>query len=651
MQEADAELYLPVSAGTLRGVLDGSVTLAHALDALSAPEIAALVALARLAKAHRASPERVLATAVRTCALVEREAGLPRLREQVARTLERAAIEAGHRRLPELGIALLDEEDLDGDTFLTASGEWDHGFAARHRERLLAPLVRREGIGRGARLTLEQSRVYRELEAQDDEHLHVQGYAGTGKSSLIRALIDLLEPSGARVLVLAEHQRQLDATPVDTRRSRHVGKSTFAALARRLVPEDLTSPAYMNMLRMERSRTELPDDELVRLLGIRSSGRHDAREVARAVRTTLFVFCRGADDVLDERHLPRVWRRLLDPAARGVVCQHARELWSAIVSRPSRELGPLIRPHHLIKWVALNRWPIPGTWTHVVVDESHDLPGAVRQILAASPQAVATLGDDYQNLGGYVPPLPFAVRAREMTHSVRTGASVEALVNPIIAAHPGGTKAPFHGNRMNRVEIVRYEPSRAAVPESPAAILVGDVWGLFEWVQRVASGGGSVDLMSERQELDRFVKDCIELHANGTRARHLDLLRFDTWTDAAEHHADNPGFQRIDRLLARGYGYRDWSRTYARLAERGASAHSVGLVGNALNREFDTVMLAPGVVGDAHVRSRAAFGSAMYVALTRARRRLIVPETLRSWIEEVAARQGTPLLGSSHAEP
>jgi len=61
------------------------------------------------------------------------------------------------------------------------------------------------------------------------------------------------------------------------------------------------------------------------------------------------------------------------------------------------------------------------TYTHVVIDESHDLPAVVRQILAASPQALATLGDDSQNLRGFVTQPSPLVRHREMTHSVRTG--------------------------------------------------------------------------------------------------------------------------------------------------------------------------------------------------------------------------------------
>lgn len=649
MPEAEASLYLPISEPTLRDVLDEARTLNNVLRDLSPHETASLLLLEGLSKRRddRSPPsERTLADIVRSCRLLALEAGPATLLEHVLSVLSRAGIDAGRRRLPELRIALLDQASVERGEFLSADGRWDHGFAERHRESLAAALVRAETeTGEPTRLTREQSRIFLELRAEDDEPLHVQGYAGTGKSSLIGALIEMLEPSGARVLVLAETRRQLRTAPVDDRRARHVDKNTFDVLADRLMGEDLTSPAYLNLHRRKRSRGELPDEELARLLGIHAEVRFTAAEIARAVRATLFVFCRSDDDELGERHLPRAWRQAFDLTLGAATCQHARALWEAIVSRPAKELEPLIGDHHAIKWVALNRWPIPDPYTHVIVDESHYLPGAVRQILSSSPQAVWTLGDDYQNLGGHTPPARSGVRAREMTHSIRSGEEVEELINPIIAAHPGGTKAPFHGNRMHRVEIVRYDARRARVPQRAAAILVDDTWGLFEWVQRIVSAGANVELMGDHRDLDRFVKDCIELHTRGIRARHRALLRFDSWEQVATHHHGNPGFQRVDRLLARGYGYRDWLRTYARLSRRDTGpTHSVGLIGDTLNHEFDTVMLAPSVLGDERSRRRAAFGSSIYVTLTRARRRLIVPDGLRHWIEALSAPRGSALL-------
>jgi|GEM_PF-2220038 len=62
-------------------------------------------------------------------------------------------------------------------------------------------------------------------------------------------------------------------------------------------------------------------------------------------------------------------------------------------------------------------------------------------------------------------------------------------------------------------------------------------------------------------------------------------------------------------------------------------------------------MLAPDLLGDEATLGRAAFGASMYVALTRARRRLIVPDGLRHWIEESSARDGARRPGGVRPGP
>ena len=69
---------------------------------------------------------------------------------------------------------------------------------------------------------------------------------------------------------------------------------------------------------------------------------------------------------------------------------------------------------------------------------------------------------------------------------MRSGQLIERVVNPIIAAHPGRTKFPFHGNAFNRTEIAYYD--KPEVPDQPAVILVSDTWGLFEWRRRALGG-------------------------------------------------------------------------------------------------------------------------------------------------------------------
>lgn len=80
-------------------------------------------------------------------------------------------------------------------------------------------------------LTAEQSRIYREIKAQLDDPMHIQGYAGTGKSCLIRNLISMFNSKGGQVLILAERQTQIDALKSGIGQMEHVFAKTFARLA------------------------------------------------------------------------------------------------------------------------------------------------------------------------------------------------------------------------------------------------------------------------------------------------------------------------------------------------------------------------------------------------------------------------------------
>jgi hypothetical protein len=167
------------------------------------------------------------------------------------------------------------------------------------------------------------------------------------------------------------------------------------------------------------------------------------------------------------------------------------------------------------------------------------------------------------------------------------------------------------------------------------------MWGLFEWAQRLTSQGVDFELLRTQNDLNMFVSDCIELYQSGTRARHGALFRFDTWESVGDSHHDNAGFQRIDRLLRRGYSFDHWTKVLAKVVGRSPHGYALGLVEDARNREFESVMLTPDVAEQAwgaRASAIGASGSAVYVAVTRAQRWLIVPLRLREWIEEISSR-------------
>lgn len=94
-------------------------------------------------------------------------------------------------------------------------------------------------------------------------------------------------------------------------------------------------------------------------------------------------------------------------------------------------------------------------------------------------------------------------------------------------------------------------------------------------------------------------------------------------------------------MLQKGYRYKHWQTTLAKLTEINSHSYLLGRIEDVRNHEFQTVMLTPEVVSQvwqAKPENIAAVSSAIYVAVTRATQCLILPEQLRNWIEEISTR-------------
>lgn len=632
----DAHLYLPISEQQLSAVLDENVDFEQSIAALGVPQLASLIvlqALPSLPLEQRSRAEVLLSRAIELVNARGAELGMAELRQAMSAELERARLSTGYRLLDDYGIALLEHDFVRWRSYLTENYEWDRGFCDRHRRRLSEPLKKVVLPSGGERLlTSQQSGVYRTVVAQSDDHLHVQGYAGSGKSLLIHALLDLLQSKQRRVLVLAERPRQLQALMAGIDGSVPVDGLTFGQLATLITPPDLIRKGQRGVYYERSSRNPMHDDVMARHLGVHPVGNLSAIQVVRFARRTVAAFCSTGDREIGEQHLPP---GIDDPVTRQVILHHSCELWTATIAPGGGDFRPPLRVAHRIKLAALQQWKIPAKYTHILLDECHDLSKPLLQILDVSRQAAISFGDEYQHLRGRAYSRASSIKRCLITHSVRSAQAIESIANPLIRSHPGETKELFLGHRRFRAEVTYY--SAPKVPTRPAAVLTQDWWELFDWTQRLATGGRVIRLLSDFARLVQWVEDCIELYLHGTRPRDASLFRYHSWDDARRALGWHRGFQRMDELLQKGYRREHWSKTARHVDPHTVDGYALGLIEDVRNLEFPEVMLAPNVVADLWSETpsvRATAGSLVYVAVTRAQHRLLVPQTLRDWIEE-----------------
>ena len=147
MIKTKADLYLPISQQFLTQLTDRSAdNLEKAISSLSVSQIASLLLLQKLPKnqdKHPAYLERALAAIIDSLDSQWKTNGLSPIRVEVISALNFKNIEEGSQLLSSLKIALLDEETIKDQNYLTPEGKWDYTFNERYSEQVMKFLVRK----------------------------------------------------------------------------------------------------------------------------------------------------------------------------------------------------------------------------------------------------------------------------------------------------------------------------------------------------------------------------------------------------------------------------------------------------------------------------------------------------------------------------
>lgn len=622
--------YLPLSDSLATALAQG---MPLAEQRLSRCEVAALLFLQHLPTLNRANLAP-LALQRQFAGLLQQPPG--HLQRTLAAHFDAGAFGHGLLVSGACGIALMDQASVERQAYLQPDGRWDYDYAARfaERETPLRHTFTHQG-GTGPRVSDHQFRLLRTLQANPGDSVEAQAHAGTGKTHLLGAILEHL--GEGRCLFLADTEAKL--API-RERFPQAATRTFLALAAETVERSLGWAFAPYRSRPDYTMTTA---DVAQALGLPEVYPYSPAQVAAICRGTVVKFCASAQSVLDLAHLPKAYQWLEEPA-RQVLVRHARRLWDALFQPPQAGVSLPIRSAHWIKRMALSREVISERYSHVLIDEGHDLTAPLVQILDRSPQAVITLGDRYQNLAGVTVSHAAAIRHRDMRLSLRAGTALQDLVNPLIDAYPGSLDLPFEGDRTRFTQVCPYPA--LGIPERPTLVLVKDYWGLWDWVQRLASAEIHCQVVaSGPDELLSLVPDAGRLFRNDIRSNRAELARHRSWEALRQAKAGDPSFARVEQWLASQHDHshlRHWYSLVAPAQLAVSTGYRVALVRDVRNFEFSSLALTEDLYASGPLRSDRELAqqlALLYTAMTRVRDELFLPADHQDLLHTLLAKR------------
>lgn len=556
---------------------------------------------------------------------------------QVKQHFARDTFSTGLSLLGAGSIGLLDAQvAIDRATLRTAEGGWNFAFSPAYRQQV-TPLHTAALPGLASDLVLSdpQQRLLREFLCGVEESVAVQGFAGTGKTFLIHQVARLLDP--ACTLLLARTEGQLAALKARVKDAEAFTALTFGQLADLILDRDQTSQGWRIRDRYRTKLTWRPQDaNVVQWLGIPDIGPLAAPDVVALCISAVRSFCHGSDSQVQLRHLP--WAGPgFTPMDQEVLLEMARRYWQELIRPSAREVQLPVRDYHRIKLLSLLDEVIDRRFSHAIVDEAHELSAPLLAILDRSPQSVIALGDELQNLNGLSAHHGSFIRQRTIARSLRAGPAMDAVLNPLIEAHPSAIQAAFAGTAEHYTRVSFYDA--VSVPEHPTVLLVDDEWGLFGWFQRLAHQQVPfILLQGARKDFELFVEDCIELFRFGTRPRHHLLFRYASWQALEQDKGGDRAFAAVASLLRKGYTAEHFAKAKSQYRWTKTATLFLARVQDVKNREFSRVMVSPELMvapttgGGRNERARTLAG--LYTACSRARHELIVPGGMLDWVRD-----------------
>lgn len=632
--DLSSPLFLPVTSDTCASLLgaDG----AKVLPSLTDPELAAILVIQNLAGAAEEQltsngAESILAKLI-AWAVDAQHSAASGLLSEAQRLFDPTKFYSGCKVVKRLNLQFLLADEVLARDYLLPNGKWDIAFKARHHrsknpfsEQVVTPWHRERW------LSPAQDKLIRTFRANLDEHLHIQGYAGIGKSYLLGALRECLPLE--RTLVLAHTEGKLEALRkrMGGARAKKAGL-TFMEFAQSLLPGPQPASA------LARIPSKLALAQELSIVGL--SG-HDVPATLNICLKVVKHYCQARDGTLSAKHFPTFQYPLSDLDAR-VLLQYSIRLWMYVEANPAWDKQFGLETLLPIKRASLSGCVVPARYSHVLIDESQDLPESLLQIVERGRQVLITLGDEYQQAGGTMVNRKREVRRSDVSYSVRSGRNVENLVNPLIYRHSKKGKIPFEGASDVDVNIKHYPPG--FLPSDGCVVLTASYWDTMKWIIQMNVVGRALSFRNTDalKDFKRFMATAIALFKPdfykslpNSAGSHLYFSEMSSWQQVREANQYDGAFLWVEAELEKGFNMADMNELKGMLGQPDKSC-TVMMAKEAGGMEFDRVLLTPELLSIEKFKNPDEFDEqicAVYIAISRAKQQLYVPCDVVEWVE------------------
>jgi len=553
------------------------------------------------------------------------------LRQLVNYTVSISSIQKALTILSGLDLALMNQKEIDEHKFLDGAGMWKLNAPQKHD--LIEASFFEIPNNFYRRFTPDQLRIVQVYLADKDESLDVQGFAGTGKTHVIAAILQSLPAKS--VLVAAHTYSQIQA--IKSKVGGNYQYMTFGALANSILSASLFKGQNSGFFRTKMSY-DISFSKLFNKLGMVQIGNLTPEWSAYYVKSTVRSFCLQGDLTITEKHIPKHIK--LATADRLMIVSAAERMWFMTINPKPDDRSPLpLRAFHSIKQLSLTDEVFPAKYQTIVIDEAHDLSTPMAQIIDRSQQAILTFGDDYQTFGRSIVKhrrRTQAVRRKEMSYSYRAGEQVNSLYNEVLETHPVKVGEPFHGAKSIDTEISSYD--EFFIPDKPTTFLTTDLWQVFLVLQELDSRGAKVHVLnSTLPQVKSLISECIELYSGSVQWTKHYLLKNITCWDEFQQKFQGDTFDKLINLMESGLSHLKWENICTNAKSLESDSYTIGLIEHAKNHEFKNVILLSDILSlpSTGKEDISKTINQIYTGISRAKYSVATPGDLSGWLKDI----------------